>query len=49
MENYENLYYFLFNRLTDLSLQIEETQKMAEELFIRQPEGLEAFLQKKAE
>ncbi|MEG2191830.1 MAG: hypothetical protein RRX95_00930 [Oscillospiraceae bacterium] len=38
MENYEELYFFLFNRLTDLTAQIQDIQRLAEEIFLRQAE-----------
>ncbi len=39
MEVYEELYYRLFNRMTDLIEQLQVAQAEAEELFLRWPEG----------
>ncbi len=34
MDNYKELYFYLFNRLTDLSKEIAHVQKTVEEMFL---------------
>ena len=36
MDNYKELYYILFNAITEATKILEEAQKKAEELFINQ-------------
>ncbi|MBQ5326648.1 MAG: hypothetical protein J6K80_05545 [Oscillospiraceae bacterium] len=34
MDNYENLYYLLFNRITDIIEELKSIQQLSEEMFI---------------
>ncbi|MBQ6849812.1 MAG: hypothetical protein IJN77_02100 [Oscillospiraceae bacterium] len=34
MENYKDLYYLLFNRVTDIIRQLKSIQQVSEEMFI---------------
>lgn len=38
MDNYENLYYLLFNRITDIIEELKSIQQLSEEMFITIPE-----------
>ena len=38
MDNYENLYYLLFNRITDIIEELKSIQQLSEEMFITVPE-----------
>lgn len=39
MENYENLYYLLFNRITDIIEEMKSIQQLSEEMFITSQEN----------
>ncbi len=39
MDNYENLYYLLFNRITDIIEELKTIQQLSEEMFITSQEN----------
>lgn len=38
MDNYENLYYLLFNRISDIIEELKSIQQLSEDLFITFPQ-----------
>lgn len=39
MDNYEKLYYMLFNRITDIIEELKTIQQISEEMFITSPKA----------
>ena len=38
MQDYKDMYYLLFNKITDITNELQEVQRLAEEIFIMQSE-----------
>lgn len=41
MDNYKDMYYYLFNQTTDIIEKLKEIQRISEEMFISQEDNVE--------